>query len=144
MPAPATATVGCRGDERPCSCRSVARLLVAAGIPIADPIVGLVISAIIGRITWNAARDVGLRMLDGIEPETLDDIRTASLVHVPAESLLDVRARWLGHVIHAEVVVDAAWALQHPGLDRRLDAEVRDAVSRVRNVSVGIRSAAAR
>lgn len=118
-------------------------LLVAAGIPIADPIVGLVISAIIGRITWNAARDVGLRMLDGIEPETLDDIRSAALAHVPAESLLDVRARWLGHVIHAEITVDAVWALAHPGLDRLVDADVREAVGRVRHVSMAVRSAVA-
>src|SRR6266478_1450107 len=47
---------------------------VWAGYPLADPLVGLVISAAILVIVWQSARSIVLRMLDGVESETLDEI----------------------------------------------------------------------
>ena len=78
---------------------------VALGFELADPLVGLAISAVILRIVWQSGREVLLRALDGVEPELLDRIeRTAGtvpgVVAVPG-----ARARWVGHAIHAEVRV---------------------------------------
>jgi cation diffusion facilitator family transporter len=78
---------------------------VFTGYPLADPIVGLVISLAIAVIVWQSARAVIVRMLDGVEPETVDEIVHAA-GHVPrVEEVTDVRARWVGHRVHAEVSV---------------------------------------
>ncbi len=78
---------------------------VWAGYPLADPVVGILISAVIFILVWQAARAVLLRALDGVEAETLDEIGHAA-GHVPSvEEVTDVRARWIGHRLHAEVSV---------------------------------------
>jgi len=78
---------------------------VWAGYPLADPLVGLVISAAILLIVWQSARSILLRMLDGVESETLDEI-THTAGHVArVEGVNDVRARWIGHRLHVDVSV---------------------------------------
>jgi cation diffusion facilitator family transporter len=73
------------------------------GYPLADPIVGLVISAAILRIVWESGRAVFTRLLDGVDPEVIDEIRHA-LNHAPGvHEVSEVRVRWLGHRLHAEV-----------------------------------------
>ena len=83
----------------------VGALCVWAGYPLADPIVGLLISAAIFVLVWQAARAVVVRMLDGVDPKMLDTVAHAA-THVPrVEEVTDVRARWIGHRLHAEVSV---------------------------------------
>ncbi|AEG44980.1 cation diffusion facilitator family transporter [Isoptericola variabilis] len=81
---------------------------VWAGFPLADPIVGMLITAAILVLLWGTARDVGRRLLDGVDPDltqrarhTLE--RTAGIEHVT-----DVRLRWTGHrlAIQARVCLD--------------------------------------
>lgn len=88
---------------------SLAVVLGAAGVwigfPTADPIIGLAICAVILVIVWQSARAVISRMLDGVEPEILDEISHAA-GHVDALRLRDVRARWIGHRLHAEIEID--------------------------------------
>src|SRR5216684_3399437 len=67
------------------------------GYPLADPLVGLVISAAILVIVWQSARSILLRMLDGVESETLDEITHAAEHVARVEEVTDVRARWIGH-----------------------------------------------
>jgi cation diffusion facilitator family transporter len=78
---------------------------VWAGYPLADPLVGLVISAAILVIVWQSARSVLLRVLDGVESETLDEIIHAAGHVGRVEEVTDVRARWIGHRLHADVSV---------------------------------------
>ena len=81
---------------------------VWAGFPIADPIVGLLIAAAITVLLWGTARDVGRRLLDGVDPGLVDRAERA-LVDVPGiREVARVRLRWAGHVLHAQaaVVVD--------------------------------------
>lgn len=78
---------------------------VWAGYPLADPIVGVLISAAIVVIVWQSARVVVVRMLDGVNPAIVDEIVHAA-GHVPGvEEVTDVRARWIGHRLHADVSV---------------------------------------
>ena len=73
------------------------------GYPAADPIVGLVIAAAILVIVWQSGKAVFTRLLDGVDPEVLDEIRhTAGHVAGVAE-VAETRARWLGHRLRAEV-----------------------------------------
>jgi cation diffusion facilitator family transporter len=78
---------------------------VALGVPAADPIVGLLISAAIMRIVWQSAREIGVRALDGVDPVIVDALR-AEAGRVPGVlGVDDVRARWLGHVVRSELTV---------------------------------------
>ncbi|MCW2953599.1 MAG: putative Co/Zn/Cd cation efflux system protein [Conexibacter sp.] len=79
---------------------------VALGAPIADPIVGLLISLAIVRIVWQSAREIGLRALDGIDPVVVDQIREQAAATPGVQDVQDVRARWLGHVIRAELAIE--------------------------------------
>ena len=78
---------------------------VWAGYPLADPIVGLGISAAILVIVWQSARSILLRMLDGVESETLDEITHAAGHVARVEEVTDIHARWIGHRLHADVSV---------------------------------------
>jgi len=81
------------------------------GFPLADPIVGLVITIMIFKIVWDSAKAVFLRVLDGVEPEAIDEIRHA-LQHVAGvKEITEVRMRWLGHRLHAELNVSVDSAL---------------------------------
>lgn len=83
----------------------VGALGVWAGYPLADPIVGLLISVAIFALVWQSARSVIVRMLDGLAPDTLDAIAHAA-AHAPhVEEVTDVHARWIGHRLHADVSI---------------------------------------
>ena len=45
------------------------------GFPLADPIVGLLITIAIFGIVWQSAKSVLTRMLDGVEPGLVAEIR---------------------------------------------------------------------
>jgi cation diffusion facilitator family transporter len=73
------------------------------GYPLADPIVGLVITAAIFAIVIQSAKSIFFRMLDGADPRIIAEIRHAA-GHVPeVAAVTEVRARWLGHRLHAEL-----------------------------------------
>jgi len=76
---------------------------VALGAPIADPIVGLLISVVIFKIVWDAAQNIGERMLDGIDPAITAHIRSVATAVPDVHEVSELRARWLGHTIRAEV-----------------------------------------
>lgn len=86
------------------------------GFPLADPIVGMIITIMIFGIVWQSARSVFTRMLDGTEPDVPGEIRHAAEHVRGVRSIDDVRARWLGHrlAVELEVSIDG-------------DASVRDA-----------------
>jgi len=76
---------------------------ILLGYPLADPIIGLLITVAIARITWDSARAVFSRLLDGVDPEVADEIRHA-VHHVSGvKDITEVRVRWLGHRLQAEV-----------------------------------------
>lgn len=80
------------------------------GFPLTDPIVGLLITAMILGIVWQSAKAVFTRMLDGVDRHLTAEIRHAA-EHVPGvKAVADVRSRWLGHRLYAEaeIVVDEA------------------------------------
>ncbi|MEO8223956.1 MAG: cation diffusion facilitator family transporter [Gammaproteobacteria bacterium] len=80
------------------------------GFPLADPIVGGLITLLIFGIVWQSARAVFTRALDGVEPEFTALLRHTG-EHVPGvRGVQNVRTRWIGHRMYAEadVVVDGS------------------------------------
>src|SRR5215208_2896785 len=78
---------------------------VAAGFELADPIVGIAISFVILRIVWQSMRAIGLRAMDGVEAGTIDAIAQSVRGVDGVREVAEVRARWLGHGIRAEVTI---------------------------------------
>ncbi|WP_460912874.1 cation diffusion facilitator family transporter [Paramicrobacterium agarici] len=78
---------------------------VLVGFPLADPIIGLLISAMIVVLLIGTVRSVGRRLMDGVEPELLDRVENA-IGRVPAVTTIDrVRLRWVGHRLYGEAIV---------------------------------------
>src|SRR5215208_7067972 len=88
---------------------SLAVLLGAVGVwlgyPLADPIVGLLIAAAILVIVWQSGKMVFARLLDGVDPSLVEEIRSAANRVDGVEGVAEVRARWVGHRLRAEVNV---------------------------------------
>jgi cation diffusion facilitator family transporter len=86
----------------------VGALGVWLGYPLADPVVGLLITAAILWLVWQSGAMVFIRALDGIDPHMITELRHAA-AHVPGvQALTEVRARWVGHDLQADVSIAVA------------------------------------
>jgi cation diffusion facilitator family transporter len=116
---------------------------VWAGFPLADPIVGMLITLAILGIVWHSAKAVLTRMLDGVEPAILDEIQHA-VEHAPGIlGVRDVRARWLGHRLTAELDALVAGDLtvaQAEQMVARLERELFDHMPALLSVRVRTRA----
>src|SRR2546427_5030101 len=73
------------------------------GYPIVDAMIGLVITVAILRIVWESGATIFTRLLDGVDPTILEDI-THAIRHLPeVQEVTQVRVRWVGHRLHAEL-----------------------------------------
>lgn len=75
------------------------------GFPLADPIVGLLITLLILHIAWHQGKSLVARMLDGVDPAVVEEIRSEALRSPGVEDVTEIRVRWIGHSLHAEVNV---------------------------------------
>lgn len=109
---------------------------IMLGFPLADPIVGLLISAAIAVLLWGTIRDVGRRLMDGVDPGLTDRLTTVIRQHAPTGT---VRLRWSGHHLNAEVIVPAAAAasLEEFGLHAaKLEQDLRAALPEIHSLTV--------
>ena len=79
---------------------------VALGFPLADPIVGLVITVAILAVLRTAVRDVFRRLLDGVDPAMVDTAEQALAAQPGVQAVRSVRMRWIGHRLHADAELD--------------------------------------
>ncbi|GAA2296277.1 cation diffusion facilitator family transporter [Nonomuraea roseoviolacea subsp. roseoviolacea] len=75
----------------------------ALGLPLADPVVGLLITAAICFVLRDAGREIYHRLMDAVDPRLVDQAErilagTGGVLRVGS-----VRLRWVGHALHAEV-----------------------------------------
>jgi cation diffusion facilitator family transporter len=78
---------------------------VALGWQLADPIVGLVITAAILVVVKNAARDISRRLMDAVDPALVEQVTTILSGVDGIDAVEAVRIRWIGHELHAEAEV---------------------------------------
>ena len=76
------------------------------GFPLADPFIGLLITFAIFEIVWQSAKAVLTRMLDGVDPQIIDDIHHAAKHVDGLKNVSAAQARWIGHRLHADVAVE--------------------------------------
>jgi cation diffusion facilitator family transporter len=116
----------------------IGTLGVWLGFPLADPIVGLLITIAIFGIVWQSARSVLTRMLDGVEPGVIEEVRHAA-EHIPGVKIVDVKARWIGHQLHTDVAVtvsDELTVADANGIASTLRQELHAHLPALRTVTV--------
>jgi cation diffusion facilitator family transporter len=90
---------------------SLAVVVGAAGVwlgyPVADPIVGLLITVAILLVLKDAALQMWRRLMDAVDPRLVEQAAAAAAQAEGVQSVSTVRARWIGHSIHAEALIVA-------------------------------------
>jgi cation diffusion facilitator family transporter len=86
---------------------SLAVFIGAAGVwlgyPRADPFIGIIITFAIFGIAWSSVKVVLCRLIDGVDPEVVDEVKKAASNVAGVKEVTNVRVRWLGHQLHAEI-----------------------------------------
>jgi cation diffusion facilitator family transporter len=91
---------------------SLAVLLGAGGVALgwawADPVVGLAITVAILVVLRDAARQVYRRLMDAVDPATVDAVEAELRGTEGVRDVGTVQLRWIGHTLRAEceIVVD--------------------------------------
>jgi cation diffusion facilitator family transporter len=126
----------------------VGAIAVALGARWADAAVGMAIAAAIVIVGYQAARSVGQRLLDAVDPTIVARISEVVAMVDGVMAVTEVRARWMGHRLLAQVRLsvngtlpvarahDIAEAAQHELLHHI--SNLSDAIIHVDPVAVGI------
>ncbi|MEU9831860.1 cation diffusion facilitator family transporter [Streptosporangium sp. NPDC048047] len=75
----------------------------ALGFPVADPIVGLLITVAIVFVLRDAAREIYHRLMDAVDPKLVEQAEQTLAAIPGVRRVGSVRLRWIGHVLRAEV-----------------------------------------
>ncbi|MEH3140353.1 MAG: cation diffusion facilitator family transporter [Mycobacterium kyogaense] len=78
----------------------------AMGFPLADPIIGLVITVAILAVLRTAVRDIFRRLMDGVDPRFVDTAEAALAAEPGVTAVRSVKMRWIGHRLHADAELD--------------------------------------
>src|SRR5437763_1333883 len=124
---------------------SLAVLLGAAGVwlgfGLADPLVGLLITLAILIVLKDAALQMWRRLMDAVDPLLVEQASVAASQAEGVQSVSAVRARWIGHAIHAEalIVADADLSLgEAHQVAERARHNMLHAVPRLNTVTVHV------
>ncbi len=82
---------------------------------------GLLITVAIFGIVWQSSKAVFVRMLDGVEPAITDEIRHAAAHVEGVRQILDVKARWHGHRLLADIGIQIDADMTMADADRLAD-----------------------
>lgn len=107
------------------------------GFPLADPVVGLAISLAIVVLLVGTARDIGRRLLDGVDPHLTAHAEEAVAAVPGVAGVAAVRVRWIGHRLDVEATVASDPDLpvgQFHELEHAAAAAVRKAIGGVGDV----------
>ncbi|MFE0512793.1 cation diffusion facilitator family transporter [Streptomyces sp. NPDC058964] len=77
----------------------------ALGLRLADPLVGLAITAAIALVLRDAAREVFRRVMDAVDPALVDRAEWALCTVPGVREVGELRLRWIGHRLRAEVTL---------------------------------------
>jgi cation diffusion facilitator family transporter len=80
---------------------------VALGLHWADPVVGLLITVAILGVLRSAVKQVAARLMDAVDPTIIDQATTAITSVEGLRQIRELRIRWIGHTLRAEVDITA-------------------------------------
>lgn len=114
---------------------------VALGFPLADPIIGLLITVAILFVLWDASKRVFRRLMDGVEPETVELIESTALAIDGVIGVEDARVRWIGHRLDANLriaVGEELTLLEGHALVSDVEAAIESTVPKLDTVLVAV------
>lgn len=112
---------------------------VALGWPLADPLIGLLITVLILVVLKGAARHVFTRLMDGVDPDLVERSESALAGTDGVLGVSELRVRWSGHQLHADAAVDvdpALSVLEAHQIAHRAEANLTRAVPKVAAVVI--------
>ncbi len=116
---------------------------VAAGLPWADAVAGILVTGFICHVGWEVSTDVAHRLMDGVDADILTAAETAAAT-VPGVRHAHARARWTGRTLRVEVEgwVDAATTVADADrIGAHTAAAVAAAIPEIRSFAWTARSA---
>ncbi|MFJ3321016.1 cation diffusion facilitator family transporter [Curtobacterium sp. NPDC086286] len=111
---------------------------VTLGFPLADPIIGLLISISILLLLCRTVRSIGARLMDAVDPALVGRAEHA-LEHADGVlAVRDVRLRWIGHRLTGSATVEVAATDLHAAthLAEHAEEHLRDAMRNVDRFTV--------
>lgn len=111
----------------------------AVGLPILDPLIGIVIGIAIVGITWNAVKTVWYRLMDAVDPELIHRMEHLIEDVHGVDQITRLRARWNGHRLYVDTVIavtaDLTFAASGQVADQ-IRASLRRAIPTIGDVTV--------
>jgi cation diffusion facilitator family transporter len=109
------------------------------GFPIADPIVGLLITLAILIVLRDAAREVYRRLMDAVDPHLVDQAENVIRSTPGVVDVTEVRLRWHGHnlLADARVTVESSMSLVDAHhLSHKVEHELVHGVRRLTSATI--------
>jgi cation diffusion facilitator family transporter len=78
---------------------------VALGYPLADPLVGLLITVAILLVLKQATSQMLGRLMDAVEPELVDELERTARAVTDVQDVSKIRLRWVGHALEASLAI---------------------------------------
>ncbi|GAC1430531.1 MAG: cation diffusion facilitator family transporter [Thermoanaerobaculia bacterium] len=114
---------------------------VKLGYPLADPVVGILITLIICKVVWDSVISIFTRMLDGVAPALIPQVTEIARSTDGVGEVGEVRARWLGHRLMAEVTFGVPADLtveEGHEVAKRVQSNIQSALPHVAAVAVHV------
>ncbi len=116
------------------------------GLPILDPIVGVVIAVAIVGITWKAIKAIWYRMMDAVDPHLVEHVEAHVLAVDGVQAIATLRLRWVGHrmygVAQVQVSPDVTFAASQE-IARAVRHEAGQVIPQLEELTVQVKEAEA-
>lgn len=75
------------------------------GFPLADPIIGILITLVILFIVKDSAVTMWRRLMDAVDPQQVEAVEREARAIAGVSDVHEVRLRWIGHTLHTELQI---------------------------------------
>lgn len=113
----------------------------ALGLPILDPIIGLLIGIAILFITRDATVRIWCRLMDAVDPGLVNRIEHYTLQVEGVQSVKRLRVRWVGHQLFAEIaatVEDQLSLTESHQIARQIEQTLHQAIPHLSEITLQI------
>ena len=124
---------------------SLAVLVAAAGslvgLPILDPLIGLLIGVTILFITRDATRRIWYRLMDAVDPGLVNQMEHYASEVEGVEQVARLRVRWVGHDLFAEmmiVVKDTLTLVDSDQIAEHVQTALRRAIPHLSEINIHV------
>lgn len=111
------------------------------GLPILDPIVGIIIAVAIIGITWSAVKSVWYRLMDAVDPAIINRMEHFASEVEGVEEINALRARWVGHRLYADmtiVVEDQLSFVETHSIAERIRSILNQALPHLHDITIHV------